>query len=201
MIPPELVPGPEGIEGLSSDEASRILKEDGPNELPSGRRHTILDTVFEVMKEPMFLLLLAAGSLYLVLGDHGEALMLLAFVLFVIGITVFQERRVEHALDALRDLSSPGRWSSATASPGAYPAGTWCAGTSSCSSRATGCPPTASSSRTIIFSWMSPCLPASRCPCGRLPAGQIRRWVGRAATARPSSSPARWWSVDMASPS
>jgi Ca2+-transporting ATPase len=107
MSLPEFVQNPEGTRGLSSDEALRILKEDGPNELPSGRRHTLLDTVFEVMKEPMFLLLLAAGSLYLILGDQGEALMLLAFVLFVIGITVFQERRVERALDALRDLSSP----------------------------------------------------------------------------------------------
>ena len=55
----------------------------------------------------MFVLLVAAGSLYLVMGQLGDALMLLGFVFVVMGITVIQERRTERALEALRDLSSP----------------------------------------------------------------------------------------------
>jgi Ca2+-transporting ATPase len=55
----------------------------------------------------MFLLLIACGILYLVLGDLEEALMLLGFVVVVMGITLYQERRTERALEALRDLSSP----------------------------------------------------------------------------------------------
>ena len=55
----------------------------------------------------MFLLLVACGVVYLVLGDVHEALMLLGFVFFVMGLTLYQERKTEHALDALRDLSSP----------------------------------------------------------------------------------------------
>ena len=55
----------------------------------------------------MFLLLLACGTLYLILGDHEEAMMLLGFVFVVIGITYYQEKKTENALDALRDLSSP----------------------------------------------------------------------------------------------
>ena len=66
----------------------------------------------------MFLLLIACGSLYLVLGDVGEALLLLGFVFVVVGITFFQERKTERALEALRDLSSPGRWSSGRARKG-----------------------------------------------------------------------------------
>ena len=60
-----------------------------------------------LIREPMFLLLLACGSLYLLLGDVKEALLLLAFVFVVAGITFFQERKTERALEALRDLSSP----------------------------------------------------------------------------------------------
>ena len=55
----------------------------------------------------MFLLLIACGAIYLLLGDRTEALMLLGFVLVVVGISFFQERKTERALEALRDLSSP----------------------------------------------------------------------------------------------
>ncbi len=53
------------------------------------------------------MLLVAGGILYLILGDVEEALMLLGFVFVVIGITLYQERKTERALEALRDLSSP----------------------------------------------------------------------------------------------
>ncbi len=52
-------------------------------------------------------MIVAAGVLYLALGDPAEALLLLAFVFIVIGITIVQERKTERVLDALRDLSSP----------------------------------------------------------------------------------------------
>jgi Ca2+-transporting ATPase len=60
-----------------------------------------------VLREPMFLMLLAAGGIYLVLGDRGEALFLLGFVFVVIGITLAQERKTQRALESLRDLSAP----------------------------------------------------------------------------------------------
>ena len=55
----------------------------------------------------MFLLLVACGTIYLLLGDVQEAIMLLGFVFVVVGITLYQERKTERALEALRDLSSP----------------------------------------------------------------------------------------------
>ncbi|MGA9141543.1 MAG: cation-translocating P-type ATPase [Methanocella sp.] len=99
-------PGEE-YRGLTSAQVSELLKETGPNELPSEKKRTFLNLLAEAMTEPMFLLLIAAGVLYLALGDAGEAAMLMGFVVFVIGITVFQERKVERALTALRDMSSP----------------------------------------------------------------------------------------------
>jgi len=58
----------------------------------------------------MFLMLIAAGSLYLVMGEPADALMLLGFVFVVMAITIVQERRTERSLEALRDLSSRGPW-------------------------------------------------------------------------------------------
>jgi P-type Ca2+ transporter type 2C len=55
----------------------------------------------------MFLLLVACGGIYLILGDLQEALILLGFVFVVMGITLYQERKTERALEVLRDLSGP----------------------------------------------------------------------------------------------
>lgn len=83
------------------------MKTEGANELPSSKPASFLSIVFSVMREPIFLLLVAAGIAYMALGDIEEASMLLAFVIAVIGITIYQERKTERALEALRDLSSP----------------------------------------------------------------------------------------------
>ncbi|HSW44777.1 MAG TPA: cation-translocating P-type ATPase [Phycisphaerae bacterium] len=97
------------ITGLTEVEAGRRLREESYNELPATRRSSVLTIALEVVREPMFLLLVACGSLYLLMGrEHiGDALMLLSFVFVVMGITIFQERRTERALEALRDMSSP----------------------------------------------------------------------------------------------
>ncbi|MBI5101131.1 MAG: cation-translocating P-type ATPase [Nitrospirae bacterium] len=95
------------LTGLSEAEAAERLKRGGSNELPSSKQRSILAIAFDVLKEPMFLLLVACGIIYLILGDVREAVMLLCFVFVVMGITLYQERKTERALEALRDLSSP----------------------------------------------------------------------------------------------
>ena len=93
--------------GLTRHEASARLAAAGRNELPAQGRRTFLRIALGVFREPMFLMIVAAGLLYLVLGDTGEALLLLAFVGIVLGITIVEERKTERVLEALRDLSSP----------------------------------------------------------------------------------------------
>src|ERR1019366_4211013 len=79
----------------------------GHNELPGRERRTILASVVGLLREPMSLLLLACGGIYLALGDRQEAVMLLGFVIFIMALTLVQERKTERALEALRDLASP----------------------------------------------------------------------------------------------
>ncbi len=96
-----------GLSGLSEDEARRRHEAEGPNDLPTERRRGVLAIALEVVREPMFLMLVAAGGIYLLMGEPADALMLLGFVFVVMAITIVQERRTERAVDALRDLSSP----------------------------------------------------------------------------------------------
>ncbi len=93
--------------GLTTAEAQGLLAADGPNELPRTGSRSALKIAGEVLREPMLALLLAGGVAYLVLGDRTEALILLSFALFSIVLTVVQETRTEHVLEALRDLSAP----------------------------------------------------------------------------------------------
>jgi len=97
----------DALDGLSEVEVVARLQQHGYNELPSSKGRSFFATAWEVVREPMFLLLLACGMIYLILGDFQEALMLLGFVFVVLGITLYQERKTERALEALRDLSSP----------------------------------------------------------------------------------------------
>ncbi|MDI9634153.1 MAG: cation-translocating P-type ATPase [Methanolinea sp.] len=97
----------ESVEGLSAAEAGRILREEGYNEVPSAERRGTLAIAAGVLGEPMFLLLVATGTIYFLLGDVQEGLMMAAFVCVIVGITVYQESRTERALEALRNLSSP----------------------------------------------------------------------------------------------
>ncbi|PKL40431.1 MAG: ATPase [Spirochaetae bacterium HGW-Spirochaetae-1] len=97
----------KNIKGLSEEEAAERLKIHGYNELPSAKKRSVFRIILEIFREPMFLLLVACGAIYLVLGDVEEALMLLGFVFVVMGITIYQENKTENALEALKDLSSP----------------------------------------------------------------------------------------------
>ncbi len=99
-------PGLDGT-GLTNAQAQARLAQDGPNALPVSKRRGVLRLLHEIVLEPMFLLLVGCGALYMVLGSTQEALMLLAFVFVVMGISFAQQRRSERSLDALRDLSSP----------------------------------------------------------------------------------------------
>jgi Ca2+-transporting ATPase len=98
---------PQQIESLSETEASKRLKEEGFNELPQQKKLGFLNILWNVIREPMLLLLIISGTIYIFLGDIKDALMLMTFVFVVIGITFYQERKTERALEALRDLSSP----------------------------------------------------------------------------------------------
>ncbi len=82
-----------GVSGLSEKEASERLALEGFNEIPSAKKRSIISIALSVLREPMLLLLVASGIIYMVLGDIQESLMLLGFVFVIIGITLYQERK------------------------------------------------------------------------------------------------------------
>ena len=95
------------LDGLSAQTAADRLAADGPNELPTARKRNLLQQAWDVVREPMLLLLIGAGTINFLLAEPLDGAILMSFVLVVIGISIYQEHKTENALEALRDLSSP----------------------------------------------------------------------------------------------
>ena len=84
--------------GLTSQEAARRLSEDGPNELPAAKRRNLLQQAWAVVRQPMLLLLLGAGTVNFLLAEPLDGAVLMGFVVVVIAISIYQEHKTENAL-------------------------------------------------------------------------------------------------------
>lgn len=93
--------------GLSRARAAELLVTHGPNTLPVAGSRRWTHIARETLTEPMFLLLLGAALLYGLLGDWQEGGILMGLVLLVLALTLYQEGKTEHAMQALRQLASP----------------------------------------------------------------------------------------------
>jgi len=106
LIQPPRVPLDEP--GLTSDQAAALLAEHGPNELvPERRRHTPLYWVARGLADPMVLLLLAAGAVYLAIGSTEDAVVVAIAVGPIALVGVLLELRSDRALEGLRRLTAP----------------------------------------------------------------------------------------------
>jgi P-type Ca2+ transporter type 2C len=95
------------LRGISSQAAARRLADDGPNELPTAKPRNLRQQAWGVVRQPMLLLLLGAGTVNFLLAEPLDGMILMSFVVVVIAISIYQEHKTENALAALRDLSSP----------------------------------------------------------------------------------------------
>jgi len=93
--------------GLTSLEAARLLTEFGPNSVESDTSRSRLSETFAVLREPMLLLLLAAGLISFFLADLTDAILLMFTVVIVLGISIYQQQRTNRALAALKELTAP----------------------------------------------------------------------------------------------
>jgi P-type Ca2+ transporter type 2C len=95
------------LTGLTAQQAAQRLTADGPNELPTARKRNLAQQAWDVVREPMLLLLLGAGTINFLLSEPLDGVILMTFVVVVIAISIYQEHKTESALAALCDLSTP----------------------------------------------------------------------------------------------
>lgn len=93
--------------GLSEIQVKNQIVQFGFNELLIAKPKSIFKIAAEIIKEPMFLLLISCGILYIIIGDYREGLVLLSATWVIIFITFYQYKKSERAIEALKQLASP----------------------------------------------------------------------------------------------
>ena len=93
--------------GLTDEEVKNLQKKYGRNILVPEKKQSFFKKIFSVLKEPMFLLLLIAATIYFILGKPNDGIIMLVFVIGVISIDILQKWKTDKTLSALRDLSAP----------------------------------------------------------------------------------------------
>ena len=93
--------------GLTNEEVKKLQEKYGKNELNSEKKEKFIVKVIHIICEPMFLLLILAATIYFILGEPRDGIIMLVFVIGIISIDVIQEWKNDKTLSALKDLSEP----------------------------------------------------------------------------------------------
>ena len=102
-----MVKSNHSLQGLSNEEVVQSRKKNGSNSLEHQDKNHFLVSVFEMVKEPMFLLLLLATSIYFITGDYGDGIFMVVAIVLVSTISLYQESRSRNAIELLKKLSQP----------------------------------------------------------------------------------------------
>ena len=92
--------------GLNEKGVNLSREQNGVNELEKKKKETFIHKLLHVFFEPMFLLLIITASIYFILGEAQDGIIMLSFVLFISGIEFIQEQKTDKALEELNTLSS-----------------------------------------------------------------------------------------------
>ena len=93
------------IHGLSAGEIPALQKKYGKNTFETEPSRNFLKIVWDIVKEPMFILLIIACALYFILGEASEGMMMLVAMLLVASISIYQEAKSTKALKALKQYA------------------------------------------------------------------------------------------------
>jgi P-type Ca2+ transporter type 2C len=94
-------------EGLSAQKIPELRHQYGKNIFIAAPSWRLGHIIADIVKEPMFILLLVACLLYFILGEINEGIMMLAAIAIVAAISIYQEVKSTNALKALQKFTGP----------------------------------------------------------------------------------------------
>ena len=98
---------PENLKGLSDAEVKIAQEQYGDNAIKSDQNSAWYSLLFDILKEPMTLILIAVSIIYVLVGDLGEAAFMFVAIVAVTGISFYQDSRNQKALQELEKLNEP----------------------------------------------------------------------------------------------
>ena len=98
---------PPGLNGLSSIDARRLLREVGPNRWVKQDRFARVREAISLLLDPMAVMLIIAAVVYFLLGETRDAVVLALALIPVLGVDVLLEARSRAALEKLARAAAP----------------------------------------------------------------------------------------------
>lgn len=95
------------IKGLSEAEVAESRIKNGANSLDHQDKNNFWTSVVEICKEPMFLLLATATSIYFITGEHSNGIFMSIAIILIASISLYQESKSKNAIQALEKLTQP----------------------------------------------------------------------------------------------
>lgn len=95
------------IQGIDETDVPALQQKFGKNVFHDEGSRRFVHIIWDIVKDPMFILLVIACSLYFILNKTNEGFMMIVAMLFVGGISVYQEARSTKALQALKEFTEP----------------------------------------------------------------------------------------------
>nr|WP_315256529.1 cation-translocating P-type ATPase [uncultured Flavobacterium sp.] len=97
----------DSISGLNKIEVEQSRTKNGLNSIEHQKKNNLLSSIIEMIKEPMFLLLLTAASIYFITADFANGIFMAVAILLVSTISLYQESKSRNAIEALHKLTQP----------------------------------------------------------------------------------------------
>ncbi|MGJ8739092.1 HAD-IC family P-type ATPase, partial [Zobellia laminariae] len=96
-----------GIKGLTDEQVITSRKTHGANSFTYKEKNGFLEALKSILKEPMILILLVASSIYFITGNFGDGIFMVAAIILVGSISLYQDSRSRKALEKLKNLTEP----------------------------------------------------------------------------------------------
>ncbi len=96
----------KSMTGLSDEQVLKSREKNGINKIAEQKKESVFKMIIDIFKEPMFLLLIVASSVYFIVGEYQDGIVMLIFVLGICFIEYIQETKTNRALEELNKLSS-----------------------------------------------------------------------------------------------
>lgn len=90
--------------GLSNEEASERLREEGKNEIPSSKKNTILNIFIEQLKSPIIFILIFAAIFSIITKNIADAIFIIVVIIINTIIGTYQEWSSEKSAEKLQNM-------------------------------------------------------------------------------------------------
>ena len=94
-------------QGLNKEQVLINRRKFGENRQKDNLKNRFWEVILDIIGEPLFIILVVAATIYFLLGEYKEGIIMLLALGLVSGISFFQENKSRNAVDALKNLASP----------------------------------------------------------------------------------------------